>query len=505
MAIIKAGTYVFVEEPTITKAYNQTLNYKVHYLTAENVYATDTFNAILLSTTATWGGTITCSRAENITEYPVTRYVGNSKRWQSSPDDSSNFFATDNTKLRTIIVETDQTVADDFYTWFTANTALQPKLSIDLTTLPGWANLSTGNHTIKIKAKGTGYTDSELSAGVVVSKAASTGHEVWTFKDALSNVTGEFAVDFISCNNGIYNGVKIELDENNSPVLYYKNNEQWSRMSGYRDTDTSMYFMYQGTKYIILKQLPIGEFKTWLQNNATKNEVEYITLNAGTYIVDNSANTGSYFGDYIEFYSKGVKYNTVAYSNYVSGTDRQVSGLYYDNTLASIRESEVDREYTIISIESPQVLIKNFHTSNSIHKGFVTLLVNAIPLPAGEYRFKATPTVYSEDLSYFIANGTMKTMISETEYGENLQIDTVSNSVEYSQWGITPIDDKNKGIEVAYATGDGWHYLDNDNYFAPGDSSLLRTIVLSGYNAIREQDYEKFISNVESKPASATS
>lgn len=45
---------------------------------------------------------------------------------------------------------------------------------IDLTTLPGWANLSSGNHTIKIKAKGTGYKESELSAGVVVSKAAST-------------------------------------------------------------------------------------------------------------------------------------------------------------------------------------------------------------------------------------------------------------------------------------------------------------------------------------------
>lgn len=45
---------------------------------------------------------------------------------------------------------------------------------IDLTTLPGWANLSSGNHTIKIKAKGTGYRDSELSAGVVVSKAPST-------------------------------------------------------------------------------------------------------------------------------------------------------------------------------------------------------------------------------------------------------------------------------------------------------------------------------------------
>lgn len=48
------------------------------------------------------------------------------------------------------------------------------KLSVDLTTLSGWANLSAGNHTIKIKAKGTGYKDSELSVGVTVSKAAST-------------------------------------------------------------------------------------------------------------------------------------------------------------------------------------------------------------------------------------------------------------------------------------------------------------------------------------------
>ena len=220
MAIIKAGTYVFVEEPTITEAYNQSLNYKVHYLTAENVYATNTFNAILLSTTATWGGTITCSRAENITEYPVTRYVGNSKRWQSSPDDSSNFFATDTTKLRTIIIETDQTVADDFYTWFTANTALQPKLSIDLTTLPGWANLSTGNHTIKIKAKGTGYRESELSAGVTVSKAPSTVTlEAGTYKfvnsPAKQNIQQDIA--FTSFNT---NYIAIAMYESTNRIMY---------------------------------------------------------------------------------------------------------------------------------------------------------------------------------------------------------------------------------------------------------------------------------------------
>lgn len=48
------------------------------------------------------------------------------------------------------------------------------KKSVDLTTLSGWTNLAPGNHTIKIVAKGTGYRDSEKSAGVTVSKAAST-------------------------------------------------------------------------------------------------------------------------------------------------------------------------------------------------------------------------------------------------------------------------------------------------------------------------------------------
>nr|DAR50656.1 MAG TPA: ataxin-1 binding protein [Caudoviricetes sp.] len=42
--------------------------------------------------------------------------------------------------------------------------------SVDLAALSGWANLSSGSHTIKIVAKGTGYRDSEKSAGVEVTK-----------------------------------------------------------------------------------------------------------------------------------------------------------------------------------------------------------------------------------------------------------------------------------------------------------------------------------------------
>lgn len=45
--------------------------------------------------------------------------------------------------------------------------------SVDLTTLSGWANLTDGNHIIKIVAKADGYKDSEKSAGVEVTKGAS--------------------------------------------------------------------------------------------------------------------------------------------------------------------------------------------------------------------------------------------------------------------------------------------------------------------------------------------
>ena len=45
--------------------------------------------------------------------------------------------------------------------------------SVDLTTLSGWADLTDGNHIIKIVAKADGYRDSEKSAGVEVTKGAS--------------------------------------------------------------------------------------------------------------------------------------------------------------------------------------------------------------------------------------------------------------------------------------------------------------------------------------------
>ena len=59
--------------------------------------------------------------------------------------------------------------------WLEANATQQTtstKVSVDLTTLTGWAALSAGEHTITIKAKAAGYRDSEPSAEVQVTKAS---------------------------------------------------------------------------------------------------------------------------------------------------------------------------------------------------------------------------------------------------------------------------------------------------------------------------------------------
>lgn len=48
-----------------------------------------------------------------------------------------------------------------------------PRLSVDVSTLAGWANLSTGAHDITIVAKASGYKDSAPSAAVQVTKPSS--------------------------------------------------------------------------------------------------------------------------------------------------------------------------------------------------------------------------------------------------------------------------------------------------------------------------------------------
>lgn len=62
------------------------------------------------------------------------------------------------------------------------------KQQIDLSTLSGWANLSSGQHSITVKAKASGYVDSAASNAVNVEKVAS-GHAV-----TITAVAGSYGV-----------------------------------------------------------------------------------------------------------------------------------------------------------------------------------------------------------------------------------------------------------------------------------------------------------------------
>lgn len=73
------------------------------------------------------------------------------------------------------------------------------KQVIDVSELPGWANLATGNHQITVKTKASGYVDSAASNAVTVSKAAS-GYTV-TFGDGSESGSNNGAA-YYSIDNG---------------------------------------------------------------------------------------------------------------------------------------------------------------------------------------------------------------------------------------------------------------------------------------------------------------
>lgn len=107
-----------------------------------------------------------------------------------------------NEAYRTIVLDSPAT--GDLLTWLQANGTKQastPRISVDLTTLPGWANLSAGEKNITIVAKASGYKDSAPSAAVQVTKPSS-------FKQVPITVSS-------------YNGYKVSLIENMDTTKVY--------------------------------------------------------------------------------------------------------------------------------------------------------------------------------------------------------------------------------------------------------------------------------------------
>jgi len=82
-------------------------------------------------------------------------------------------------------------------------------ITLDISALSGWGNVSAGTHTLTIKAKATGYYDSQASAGVQFTKAAS-GYTL-TVVEAQSGGTFDITYNNSTTDNvgqGTYNSVR---------------------------------------------------------------------------------------------------------------------------------------------------------------------------------------------------------------------------------------------------------------------------------------------------------
>lgn len=135
------------------------------------------------------------------------------------------------------------------------------KVSIDLTTLTGWDNVSSGEHTIQVIAKATGYRDSTKSTAVSFTKASVPTGETWLLNETINLSTQTFTTNFVS-NGQNFNSLKLTntLLEYDTTTVYAKfvpeGGSNWVKGEAYRT--------------IILSESATGDLLTWLQANGTK-------------------------------------------------------------------------------------------------------------------------------------------------------------------------------------------------------------------------------------------
>lgn len=207
-----------------------------------------------------------------------------------------------NEAYRTIVLDSPAT--GDLLTWLTADGVKQtpstPRLSVDLTTLPGWASLSTGSHNIQIVAKANGYKDSAPSAAVQVEKAETiSAAGTWLLNTNLTRptTTQRYKVNFkypgntytttdgeIAIQSGNYPVFRIseydsELGEDYAYCYYYtKSGDNYIPSTNgnyYAEISTSNIY-YAVTVEARTIQITDGtdiyntNLINWLQENATK-------------------------------------------------------------------------------------------------------------------------------------------------------------------------------------------------------------------------------------------
>ena len=152
---------------------------------------------------------------------PTTEYVltnGELILENVNPEYTGNFFENKHgsgTEGDPYYLVEDEVVTAGYFADFTTHHTEKStnKVSVDLTTLPGWSSLSSGSHNITIVAKADGYRDSEPSAGVEVTKSTWTAPTIQLADSVVSTPIVEGVTMYKVYSNGSYIGY---VDANNT-------------------------------------------------------------------------------------------------------------------------------------------------------------------------------------------------------------------------------------------------------------------------------------------------
>ena len=158
-------------------------------------------------------------------------------------------------------------VRDSTKTTYISIEAASSKVSIDLTTLTGWDNVTAGEHQISVVAKASGYKDSEKSAAISFTKASVSTGETWVLNDNISpaKTLEKTEINFTS-NNTQYTALQYKR----STLGYYTADGSLIDIADADIMDETTSWTNVAYKTITFNTVPTGDLLTWLQANGTK-------------------------------------------------------------------------------------------------------------------------------------------------------------------------------------------------------------------------------------------
>lgn len=273
----------------------------------------------------------------------------------------------DNIKLRSILSSDGQEISEgDVISYDGTKLTVSKIKSIDLTTLPSWASLSTGSHNITIVAKADGYRDSEPSAAVTVNKPAATvtlsaGTYKFIASPNVSGITGEFNLNFTS-NNSAFTSIHFPGDTTDNLFGYYPVSElselgYWTENRwGYINTISGNFITVDAAQTIIIEtaQQVSAEFYKWAITDG--NLVKQVEPTSETWLLNDALDDTSLIFTDINFVSNNVSYTGIA-RDYNPGEDFDVliysSGPSSDNFTAYSNGSWTNQANRTITFSTP--------------------------------------------------------------------------------------------------------------------------------------------------------